>query len=365
MKNLRKSLPVTTIVLQAGGNGRIGTKFYKIFETLKIISIILKGFSSIMILANFGLSGGWEMPSFRSYLIEKGIKLSVKRVLRKGILERELDEKRQMLDTVARKLAKLPKNCKVQKLEIEGLYAEWLDSENIAADKVILYLHGGGYALCSANTHRPLAASIGKAAGVKVLFPEYRLAPEHPFPTAIEDAVSVYRWLLRQGYNPENIIFAGDSAGGGLSIAAALVLRDQNEPLPRALICLSPWVDLTSSGDSYRKNKAVDPYLTVKGVRDAARMYSGHEIPLDHPLVSPVFADLTGIPPLFIQAGNHEILQSDAELLAKKARQAGVEVYLKVWDKMWHVWQISGDRLPEAKKAISDIGNYIKKVFNE
>jgi epsilon-lactone hydrolase len=303
------------------------------------------------------------MPSFRSYFFEKGIKLSVKRALKKGLSDRAIDEKRQMLDTAARKLGKLPKNCKVEKLEIEGIYAEWLSSENILDDKVILYLHGGGYALCSANTHRPLAARIGKRAGVKVLFPEYRLAPEHPFPAAIEDAVTVYRWLLRQGYHSSKIILAGDSAGGGLSIAATLVLRDQNEPLPGAIVCLSPWVDLTSSGESYRKNKEVDPYLSIQGVRDAALMYAGNENSLDIPLVSPVFADLSGFPPIFIQAGNHEILQSDAELLAKQARQAGVKVTFKVWEGMWHVWQISGDILPEAKKAINEIGDYIKKVI--
>jgi epsilon-lactone hydrolase len=304
-----------------------------------------------------------KMPSIRSYFFEKGIKLSVKRALKKGISDRAMDEQRQMLDTAARKLGKLPKNCQVEQLEIEGLYAEWLSSENILADKVILYLHGGGYAFCSANTHRSLAARIGKAAGVKVLFPEYRLAPEHPFPAAIEDAVTVYRWLLRQGYDSSKIILAGDSAGGGLSIAATLVLRDQNEPLPGAIVCLSPWVDLTSSGESYRKNKEIDPYLSVQGVRDAALMYAGNENSLNHPLVSPVFADLTGLPPLFIQAGNHEILQSDAELLAKQARHAGVNVTFKVWDGMWHVWQISGDTLPEAKKAVSEIGNYLKKTF--
>jgi epsilon-lactone hydrolase len=303
------------------------------------------------------------MPSFRSHFFEKGIKFSVKRALKNGLSEKHMDEKRQMLDTTARKLVKLPKNCKVEQLEIDGLYAEWYSTENTCEDKVILYLHGGGYALCSANTHRALAARIGKAAGVKVLFPEYRLAPEHPFPAAIEDAINVYRWLLHQGYKPSNIILAGDSAGGGLSVAATLVLRDQNEPLPRAIVCLSPWVDLTSSGESYLKNKEVDPYLTIQGVRDAAHMYAGNEAPLDHPLISPVFADLTGFPPLFIQAGNHEILQSDAELLVKRARQSGVDVTFKVWDGMWHVWQISGDTLPEAKKAISEIGNYIKKVF--
>ncbi|MFL6560214.1 MAG: alpha/beta hydrolase fold domain-containing protein, partial [Bacillus sp. (in: firmicutes)] len=139
--------------------------------------------------------------------------------------------------------------------------------------------------------------------------------------------------------------------------------RDQNEPLPAAIVCLSPWVDLTSSGESYRKNVGLDPYLTVKGVREGALMYAENEESLEHPLISPVFADLTGLPPLFIQAGNHEILQSDAELLAKKAKNAGVDVTIKVWEGMWHVWQISGDVLPEARKAIGEIGDFIKKVF--
>lgn len=304
------------------------------------------------------------MPSFRSYFFEKAIKVSVKRTVKKGLREKGIEEKRQMLDAAARRLEKLPKNCKVMPLEIEGLYAEWISSGSGSTleDNVILYLHGGGYALCSANTHRPLAARIGKSSGVKVLFPEYRLAPEHPFPAAIEDAVNVYRWLLRQGYAPSNIIFAGDSAGGGLSLATALVLRDQNEPLPAGIVCLSPWVDLTSSGESYRKNNGVDPYLNIKAVREAARIYAGHE-PLDHPLISPIFADLTGLPPLFIQAGNHEILQSDAEILAARARNAGVTVTMKVWNGMWHVWQISGDALPEAKRAIKEIGQFVRKTF--
>ncbi|QCJ42428.1 alpha/beta hydrolase [Bacillus sp. S3] len=308
------------------------------------------------------------MPSFRSYFFEKAIKTSVKRAVKKGVKGKGMENKRQMLDAAARRLGTLPKNCKVVPVEIEGLYAEWITTTSaetlVAADKVILYLHGGGYALCSANTHRPLAARIGKAAGLKVLFPEYRLAPEHPFPAAIEDAVNVYRWLRSQGYDPANILFAGDSAGGGLCLATALVLRDQNEPLPAAIVCLSPWVDLTSSGESYRKNKAVDPYLSIEAVREAVKMYAANEAP-DHPLISPVFANLTGLPPLFIQAGSHEILQSDAEKLADAARNAGVTVSFKIWNGMWHVWQISGDALPEARKAIKEIGAFIKKILKK
>ncbi|PLS07175.1 alpha/beta hydrolase [Neobacillus cucumis] len=302
------------------------------------------------------------MPSFQSYFFEKAIKLSVKRAVKKGIRQKGIEEQREMLDAAASKMGKLPKNCQVEHLKIDGLYAEWLTTGAVLENKVILYLHGGGYALCSANTHRPLAARIGHAAGVNVLFPEYRLAPEHPFPAAIEDSVNVYHWLLKQGYEGKDIIFAGDSAGGGLCLATALVLRDQNEPLPAGIICLSPWVDLTSSGESYQKNGEVDPYLSLKAVKEAARIYAGTES-LDHPLISPVFADLSGLPPLMIQAGNHEILQSDALSLAAKAKDAGVDVSLKVWDGMWHVWQISGDILPEAKKATREIGQFIRKVF--
>ncbi|MBM7652908.1 alpha/beta hydrolase [Neobacillus cucumis] len=302
------------------------------------------------------------MSSFQSYFFEKAIKLSVKKAVKKGIRERGIEEKREMLDMAASKMGKLPKNCQVVPLQLDGLYAEWLATGTTLPGKVVLYLHGGGYALCSANTHRPLAARIGKAAGVNVLFPEYRLAPEHPFPAAIEDAVNVYRWLLKQGYTENDIIFAGDSAGGGLCLATALVLRDQNEPLPAGIVCLSPWVDLTSSGESYQKNREIDPYLSVKAVMEAARMYAGTES-LDHPLISPIFADLTGLPPLFIQSGTHEILQSDASMLAAKAKDANVNVSIKVWDGMWHVWQISGDLLPEAKKATREIGQFIKQIF--
>ncbi|MCM3726955.1 alpha/beta hydrolase [Neobacillus cucumis] len=302
------------------------------------------------------------MPSFQSYFFEKAIKLSVKRAVKKGVRPKGIVEQREMLDTAASKIGRLPKNCQVVPLEIEGLYAEWLTTGIPLPDKVILYLHGGGYALCSANTHRPLSARIGKQAGLKVLFPEYRLAPEHPFPAAIEDAVNVYQWLLKQGYTGKDIIFAGDSAGGGLCLATALVLRDQNDPLPAGIVCLSPWVDLTSSGESYQKNEEVDPYLSLRAVKEAAQMYAGKES-LDHPLISPVFADLTGLPPLMIQSGTHEILQSDAISLSIKAKAAGVKVSFKAWDGMWHVWQISGDHLPEARRATKEIGQFIKRII--
>ena len=299
------------------------------------------------------------MPSISSYFIKKGIKAGAKK-LKLG--EKEVGESRQAIDSFARKFSKLPKGCKVEQIEIEGIYAEWISNNQSVEGKVILYLHGGGYLYCSADTHRTLAANIMMDSGVKVLLPEYRLAPEHPFPAAIEDTLTVYRWLLKQGYDSSNIIFAGDSAGGGLSVAATHVLRDQYEPLPAALVCLSPWVDLTSSGKSYRENSKKDPYLRSDLVRKTAQQYAGEES-LDNHLISPVFADLSGFPPMFIQTGSIEILLSDAQMLTDKARQAGVKVHFKVWKGMWHVWQISAG-LPEAKKAVKEIGNFIKKTFS-
>jgi acetyl esterase/lipase len=299
------------------------------------------------------------MPSFQSYFLKKGIKFATNRL--KGLNEKGMDERRQMLETAARFWVKLPKNCRVESFLLEGMYAEWISNDQTAIDKVILYLHGGAYEYCSANTHRGLAARIMEETGIKVLLPEYRLAPEFPFPAAIEDTVRIYHWLLNQGYNSKNIIFAGDSSGGGLCVTTTLLLRDQNEPLPAAVVCLSPWVDLTSSGESYQKNQDEDPYLRVKGVREAALLYAGGE-PLDHRLISPVFDEFTGFPPLFIQVGSSEILLSDAEMLAQQARLSGVKVSFKVWEGMWHVWQISG-KLPEAKKAIKEIGAFIRQRF--
>jgi epsilon-lactone hydrolase len=301
------------------------------------------------------------VPSIRSIVLKKGIKFGVKRL--KGMKEFDIEERRKKINEVAKRLSKLPADCRVESFEIEGLYAEWISNDQTQADKVILYLHGGAYGYCSADTHRSLAARIMREVGVKVLLPEYRLAPENPFPAAIEDTIAIYRWLLKQGYHSSNIIFAGDSAGGGLSVASTLSLREQNEPLPAGVVCLSPWVDLTSSGDSYKQNKHKDPYLNVEGTRAAAIAYAGGA-PLDHPLISPVFADFKGFPPLFIQVGSLEILRSDAEALAQKARQSGVKVDIKVWKGMWHVWQASR-KLKESRRAVKEIGIFIDDVLQE
>jgi acetyl esterase/lipase len=302
------------------------------------------------------------MPTLKSYFLKKGIQLGVRRLKRKKTLKvTGVEEQRQILNSTAKRWIKMPPNCTVESAQIEGMYCEWISNKPSVKDKVILYLHGGAYGYCSADTHRTLAARIMIESGVQVLLPEYRLAPEHPFPAALEDTLVVYHWLLNQGYNASDIIFAGDSAGGGLSVASTLMLRDRNEPLPAAVVCLSPWVDLTSSGASYSINKNEDPYLNPDLVRMAARSYAGNES-LEHKLISPVFADFSGFPPLYIQVGSIEILLSDAEKLAKQAKLAGVNVHLTIWEGMWHVFQMS-QSIPEAKQAVKEISEFIKDTL--
>ncbi len=302
------------------------------------------------------------MPTLKSYFLKKGIQLGVRRLKRKKTLKvTGVEEQRQLLNSTAKRWIKMPPNCTVESEQIEGMYCEWYSNKQTVSDKVILYLHGGAYGYCSADTHRTLAARIMIESGVKVLLPEYRLAPESPFPAALEDSLTIYHWLLNQGYKSSSIIFAGDSAGGGLSIASTIMLREGNEPLPAAVICLSPWADLTSSGASYSKNREKDPYLNPELVKMAAKAYAGKE-PLNHNLISPIFADFSGFPPLYIQVGSIEILLSDAEKLAEQAKLAGVNVTLTVWKGMWHVFQMS-QSIPEARQAVKEISDFVKKTL--
>jgi epsilon-lactone hydrolase len=298
------------------------------------------------------------LASFRSYILKTGIIAGIKTLSSFNAPE-SIDERRRHIDLFAKNFSRLPSNCKVEPVQIEGLYSEWISNDTTEDKSVILYLHGGGYEYCSADTHRALAARIMTKSGVKVLLPEYRLSPEHPFPAAIEDSLSIYRWLLKQGYDSSNIIIAGDSAGGGLSLALSISLRDQGEPLPAAIVLLSPWADLTSSGESYKDNKDNDPYMKGNLVKKTALSYANGE-PLTNKLISPIYAEFHDFPPMFIQVGSTEILLSDAKTLAKKASDCGVNVTLQVWQGMWHVFQASR-RIPEGLQAISEIGVFIKK----
>jgi acetyl esterase/lipase len=228
--------------------------------------------------------------------------------------------------------------------------------------KVIMYLHGGGYILGSATTNLGLPLRIGPAAGTPVLSVEYRLAPEHKFPAALDDGVAVYRWLLDHGYRGKDIAFLGDSAGGGLVVAVALAIREARLPAPAAIAALSPTTDLSPTSDTRVTLAAYDPII-VGDSADRFALYAGIRDVRD-PLISPVYADLHGLPPLLIQAGTREVLLSDAVRLARRAREAGVDVTLDIWEGMWHVWQ-ENPAVPESRQASTEIGRFLGRHLTQ
>ena len=263
---------------------------------------------------------------------------------------------------LAKLVGKVPFNVQVEALQIDDIYTEWIAPPDADKRHVILFFHGGGYVSGSVAIHKLLCVSLARAAGMRILLPEYRLAPENPFPAALEDAISAYRWLMAQEFKPADIIIAGDSAGGGLALATALALRDAGEALPIAVVCLSPWADLTLTGKSYQSKAKTDPVLTAEKLRRWASSYTD-EKNLTNPLVSPVYADFHGFPPLLIQVGSEEVVLDDATQVTEKAKAAGVDVTLKVWPGMWYVWHATGIWLPESREALAEIGQFVHGHF--
>jgi monoterpene epsilon-lactone hydrolase len=239
-----------------------------------------------------------------------------------------------------------------------GVAAEWITAPDAESDRVILYLHGGGYVIGSINTHRAMIARIARASKARALAIDYRLAPEHPFPAAVDDATAAYRWLLAQGYKPAKIVIAGDSAGGGLTLATLLALRDAGQPLPAGAVPISPWTDLEGTGESVRTRAAKDPMVTQDNLAGSAKQYYGAHDP-KNPLVSPLHADYRGLPPMLIHVGDAEILLDDSTRVAERAKASGVQVELEVWDDMIHVWHVFAKILPEGQQAIDKIGNFV------
>jgi len=259
----------------------------------------------------------------------------------------------------AEKVFPTPPDVKVERVNAPAAPAEWLRPPSATPGRVVLYLHGGGYVIGSPRSHRHLAAAIAGAAGASALLLDYRLAPEHPFPAAVEDATAAYRWLLDQAIAPERIVIAGDSAGGGLTVATLLALREARVPLPAGGVCISPWVDLTCSGASYATKAAADPIVRRAGVEEMARAYLGATPPRT-PLASPLFADLRGLPPLLIHVGSDEVLLDDAVQLAERAKAAGVDATLEIYDRMIHVWHWFLPMLDEAQTAVNAIGRFVR-----
>lgn len=254
----------------------------------------------------------------------------------------------------------LPEDVEFEAVTAGGVPAEWTRAPGAARDRALLYLHGGGYCIGSIATHRQLVAGLSRASGAQVLSLDYRLAPEHPFPAAVEDATAAYRWLLTQNPRPERLAIGGDSAGGGLTLAALLALRDAGTPLPAAGICFSPWTDMTGSGGSMHTKAAVDPMVQKDGLLRMAAAYLGDTDPTT-PLASPLFARLSGLPPLLIQVGTAETLLDDSTRLAARVRDAGGDVTLEKWEEMIHVFQAFAFVLPEAREAIERAGGYLKE----
>jgi monoterpene epsilon-lactone hydrolase len=253
----------------------------------------------------------------------------------------------------------IPSDVSYQTVEAGGVSAEWLTTPKSTGDSVLLYLHGGCYATGSVETHRDLMTRLSIEASMRVLGLNYRLAPLHPFPAAVEDAAAAYRWLLEIGIEPARIAIVGDSAGAGLAIAATIVVRDEGLPLPAAVVCLSPWVDLAVTGPSMESKAVEDPIVNREMLLGWGKLYLGDRDPRT-PLASPLYADLRRIPPLLIQVGSAEVLLDDSLRLAERASLAGVETTLEVWPEMIHVWQSFAPILPEARQAIERIGEFVR-----
>lgn len=252
----------------------------------------------------------------------------------------------------------LPEGLHVEPVVTADFKGEWVKAVGARSDAVLLYLHGGAYVFCSPRSHRHLVAALSEATGSAAFALDYRLAPEHPFPASVEDSVAAYRWLLDQGVAPNRIAIAGDSAGGGLTIATMLKLREAGLPLPAAGICISPWADLTMAGDSYTAN--AEAVATRDRLAGYVKLYLHDDKDVRHPLVSPIFADLSGLPPLLIQVGAAEPFYDDSIKLDVAAKTCGVESTLEIWPEMIHVWHYFHPMLTEGRQAIARIGEFVK-----
>jgi acetyl esterase/lipase len=252
------------------------------------------------------------------------------------------------------------KETRFEPADADGVPAEWFRHERSHPKRVLFYLHGGGYSIGSIDSHRDIISRLCRECAMTCLALDYRLAPEHRFPAQLEDSTRAYRWLLESGHDPSTIVIAGESAGGGLTLSTLVKLRQDGDPLPAGAVCISPWVDLEALSASMNFNARYD-YLTKNVLSVYARRFV-REDQLRDPLAAPLYADLHGLPPLLIQAGGAEVLLDDATRLAERARDAGVDTTLDVWEDMIHAWHVFGAFIPQAKQAIADIAVFTNRV---
>ena len=250
-------------------------------------------------------------------------------------------------------------DIRLEPTNADGVPAEWSAAPGADSARVLLYLHGGGFSAGSIASHRAMVTETGRAAQARTLAINYRRTPEHPFPAALDDALKAYRWLLAQGVQPSRIAIGGDSAGGGLTLATMVSLRESVLPLPACAWCISPWVDMEARGESYGSKAAIDPMISKQYILELAGWYLGGVAP-HTPLAAPLHADLAGLPPLLIQVGSAETLLDDAIALASRAAAADVRVTLEVWPHMIHAWPLFHQQLTDGRRAIAAAGLFIR-----
>jgi acetyl esterase/lipase len=269
-------------------------------------------------------------------------------------------EQRESLANATANLPR-PEDVRYESVDANGVPSEWVITPESSDERAILYLHGGAYVMGSVDSHRGLATRLARAAGARVLVADYRLAPEHVFPAAVDDGLAAWRFLLQSGVAPEKAAIAGDSAGGGLTAATLIAVRDAGAPLPAAAGCISPWLDLTLSSGTITTKAHEDPMVPVERMlKPAAEAYLAGADPKS-PTASPLFADLSGLPPLLVQVGTAEVLLDDSRSFAERAKAAGVEVELEVAQDMIHVWHAFADLLPEGAEAVERLAAFLRK----
>lgn len=298
------------------------------------------------------------MSTIQASLVRLLVKYKISKLLHPEI---SVDEQRKRLDQLSILSFHSP-FTRIKEVFIGETQADWISHRSAHSDFVILYLHGGGYNIGSSTASRLLAERLSAKSQAIVLTPNYRLAPEHPFPAALEDVLACYDWLLARGFSPHKIALAGDSAGGGLVLSTALSIRDSKRPLPSSLVMLCPWLDLTLSGGSVKANEKKDCMLSAPWLAKMAENYAGTRDKA-LPQLSPLFDDLQGLPPALVQVGKEELLLDDSRRFAERYRAAGNHVLLDEWKSMWHVWQLFVKYLPEANQAVSQAGEFIRKQW--
>lgn len=311
------------------------------------------------------------MPSLRSQIVKRGLVASVQLLRSRGggapdpagpveELEAYALRLREQMEQMSNRIP-LPKTADWEACEMPGVLGEWVRDERARdSDRAVFHVHGGAYAMGSPRSHRGLGAALSRTARAPVLLPEYRLAPEHVYPAAFDDTLAAWRWLVEEHGTPaERIAISGDSAGGGLGLSLMMMLRDEGLPLPGCYVGMSPWTDLAGTGPSMQELDGIDPWLSTRLVEPAARAYAGG-LDLDDPRVSPLYGDLTGLPPMLVHVGSDEILRDDARRLVTRARQAGVDASLGEFDGLWHVFQ-AFPGFPESRQALREIGAFMRR----